>query len=430
MEPVELVDLCSDDSRSSLHSSQNSELECGESRWKDRMIHPKPIYSTLTGVSSEASTSGIFSTCEFENDNDVCSENFEPEVRSKTNDKSKKAPKTRKNGAKSKTASAEGKALKKAMNEQKKIMKPGECMKFIIPEISSTILDKPFATKVIETLQSNGVKHSNVAPSIAFDNCIGWIRKNVKYSVESNGQISTDFDEEREAFIVIVYDMSEMENLLKTRTLNDSIRFLKEASNSQITVLLYGPKVYFNPPKAGRKRKSKGDSINVKICENDLDYYLTKLLFEESVSCVKANNPEEFAQIILQFTKAVAEAPYKKEKKSLDEKADFYMRGDNKGCVKVNKEGNGLLQLWCQTLTKFPLVSLETAQAICQRFKSPCVISKTLNSISADEALKILAEIPVRRAAGPMAVTRRIGPELARKIYIYFTATDGEQLLN
>lgn len=93
------------------------------------MIHPKPIHSALTGVSSEASTSGIFSTCELENDNDVCSENFESEVKSKTTDKSKKSLKTRKNSAKSKSANAEEKALKKAMNEQKKIMKPGECMK-------------------------------------------------------------------------------------------------------------------------------------------------------------------------------------------------------------------------------------------------------------------------------------------------------------
>lgn len=36
----------------------------------------------------------------------------------------------------------------------------------------------------------------------------------------------------------------------------------------------------------------------------------------------------------------------------------------------------------------------------------------------------LLADIPIRRGAGILASTRRIGPELSKKLHVFFTAKD------
>lgn len=41
-----------------------------------------------------------------------------------------------------------------------------------------------------------------------------------------------------------------------------------------------------------------------------------------------------------------------------------YFAVDNRDCVKIDKDGNGLNRLWNQMLRMFPLASLETAEAI------------------------------------------------------------------
>lgn len=47
------------------------------------------------------------------------------------------------------------------------------------------------------------------------------------------------------------------------------------------------------------------------------------------------------------------------------------MAGENKDCVRVDKDGNGLQRLWNQQLTMFPLARLETAEAISSKFPTP-----------------------------------------------------------
>lgn len=52
-----------------------------------------------------------------------------------------------------------------------------------------------------------------------------------------------------------------------------------------------------------------------------------------------------------------------------------------------------------------------------------------LQNSSPEDGIKMLANIAVVRATTSCSSSRRIGPELARKIYTYFTSTDGEQEL-
>ena len=54
----------------------------------------------------------------------------------------------------------------------------------------------------------------------------------------------------------------------------------------------------------------------------------------------------------------------------LEQTFDFYA-ADVSGNIKVNKDGHGLQRLWQQQLMQFPLVALETAQAIASKYQSP-----------------------------------------------------------
>lgn len=56
------------------------------------------------------------------------------------------------------------------------------------------------------------------------------------------------------------------------------------------------------------------------------------------------------------------------------ENLQWYAAGDSRYCVRVDKNGNGLLRLWQQQLCQFNKVTMETAQAITAVYRSPCAL--------------------------------------------------------
>lgn len=58
---------------------------------------------------------------------------------------------------------------------------------------------------------------------------------------------------------------------------------------------------------------------------------------------------------------------------------DWYVPGDKKDSVKVDKQGNGLHRLWQQQLTQFNMVRFETAEAIASKYPSPTALIKVLS---------------------------------------------------
>lgn len=55
---------------------------------------------------------------------------------------------------------------------------------------------------------------------------------------------------------------------------------------------------------------------------------------------------------------------------------DWYASGYTKNCVTVDKNGNGLTQLWRQMLSQFPLCALETSEAIASVYATPTALYK------------------------------------------------------
>ncbi|NXK49489.1 EME1 endonuclease, partial [Chauna torquata] len=138
---------------------------------------------------------------------------------------------------------------------------------------------------------------------------------------------------------------------------------------------------------------------------------------------------EELGEFATMFTKAVAEAPFKREQ----EKTGFSFYLENKWCrgVKVDHSGKGLFEVWKRQIQQFNRVSLEMAEAIVSAYPSPQLLDQAYSRCSSDqERENMLANILVRRGDGVTATSRRIGPDLSRRIYLQMTSHDPDLYLD
>ncbi|XP_026313584.1 crossover junction endonuclease EME1 [Hyposmocoma kahamanoa] len=197
---------------------------------------------------------------------------------------------------------------------------------------------------------------------------------------------------------------------------------VKDMVACAITLVIFGSKDYFKSP--SRRTLNSNRKLMTEI---ELEMAVTDLIVTSGCDAAMVDSPNDLALLIAQFTKALAEAPYKKSKRASDEQAEFYMRGDNKQCVAIDGDGNGMSRLWQQMVAVLPLSSLETSRAICAQYKTPMVLYEALQT---SNAVNTLADVSVARAAVPNAKTRRVGPEFARKLHILFTSDEGSALID
>ena len=75
-------------------------------------------------------------------------------------------------------------------------------------------------------------------------------------------------------------------------------------------------------------------------------------------------------------------------------------------------------------------MGIEQAQAIVQQYGTIQALVRAYRTCpSENEAKLLLAEIQVRRGAGVLTTTRKIGPVMSEKIWKLFTSLDGNELL-
>ncbi|NXC29052.1 EME1 endonuclease, partial [Xiphorhynchus elegans] len=138
---------------------------------------------------------------------------------------------------------------------------------------------------------------------------------------------------------------------------------------------------------------------------------------------------EEVAEYATMFTKAVAEAPFKRERE--DTGFSFYLEKGWCGGVKVDHSGKGLSKVWKRQIQQFNRVSPEMAEAIVSAYPSPQLLIQAYGKYSSEqERENMLADIPVHRGEGVTATCRRIGPELSRRIYLQMTSHNPDLCLD
>ncbi|KAG7303267.1 hypothetical protein JYU34_011734 [Plutella xylostella] len=316
---------------------------------------------------------------------------------------------------------AEERAARLAASEMNKMYKPGECMKYMHIELHPSLQSAWFMADLPREAAGAGARlraRGDAGRAGGVPGLVTWRREGGAV-LSSSGQLGLTRLGERCTTALLIESAEEIAPYVQAHTLASHVARVRDAVDCQLTLVVFGVKDYFKP--AGRKKQK--DKL---ITEIELEMAFTDVLVSAGCDCVSVDTPNELALLIVQFTKAIAEAPHKHAKRACDEQADFYMRGDNKKCVSVDKNGNGLSRLWQQMIAILPHSSLETSRAVCSNYKSPLALYEALEDLN---SVNEIADIGVDRAGVPGARARRIGPEFARKLRTLFTSDDGNMLM-
>uniref|UniRef100_G1RCT6 Structure-specific endonuclease subunit EME1 n=1 Tax=Nomascus leucogenys TaxID=61853 RepID=G1RCT6_NOMLE len=185
-----------------------------------------------------------------------------------------------------------------------------------------------------------------------------------------------------------------------------------------------------NPPRRGKqgankqtkeKRQRRPEaSIGSMISRVDAEEALVDLQLHTEAQAQIMQSWKEVADFTCAFTKAVAEAPFKKLR---DETTfSFCVESDWAGGVKVDRAGRGLALVWRRQIQQLNRVSLEMASAVVNAYPSPQLLVQAYRQcFSEQERQNLLADIQVRRGEGVTSTSRRVGPELSRRIYLQMT---------
>lgn len=154
---------------------------------------------------------------------------------------------------------------------------------------------------------------------------------------------------------------------------------------------------------------------------------------------------DDIAEIIYNFTKAIAEYP----SKCANDSNEFLLAdGACDKQAKIDKNGNGLLNVWTNMLERFQFVSKDQAFAIVSQYPSFYLLMQAYKNMSPAEAKLLLADIQVikitfkiilmeniafyikvRRGAGVLSNVRKLGPELSKKMHKFFTSLDPNEII-
>lgn len=166
------------------------------------------------------------------------------------------------------------------------------------------------------------------------------------------------------------------------------------------------------------------DDVDLSII--DMEIKVNQLDPNFKVSIVYVNTPNDLASTIFRYTKSIAEQVARQEKSCCN--FSWYAEADNKSTVDP-KEPKDYEKLWKRQLMQFPKVSFDIANAIVEKYSTPTSLIDAFNQ--SNNPQRLLEDlIVVRKQASGSSSERRIGPEVARRIHLFMTSRDGDELIN
>lgn len=317
------------------------------------------------------------------------------------------------------------KILRIAQLEVNNTKKPGECLKQLTVEIDENFFNTEYGPPLVQSLRETNLKCKTIQ---SIRNSITWKREEQFLEMENRKpKIRINIIDETE--LIIFMDSNQVSNLVATSTLQQYILEQKTlAGNKMITIALFGLQKYFKNLKSqkGKKKNTDGSKITAK----ELEHQLTELQIIAQINHRTVETQDDLNAMVFQYSKSLAEAPAKKERRAKEENLNCFVKGSNKDCVRVDKDGNGLGRVWQQQLMEFPLMGLETAEAILQEYPNPNILFEKLEDLSEAEGELLFQNLLIRRAAGPIALQRKVGPEASKRLYKFFSSMDGNIVIS
>ncbi|XP_072846704.2 structure-specific endonuclease subunit EME1 isoform X1 [Pogona vitticeps] len=331
---------------------------------------------------------------------------------------------------------------RKVLANRQKAQRPEECLKHIQVVLDPGLLQVEGGGQVLSALQA--MECSCVIETQAVPFSITWRRKTGLAQVEGG-----DLMEEPsilvlvllEDFVTMIRNSKQVGMEGPVETLQSFVaNIMKKAPGKTLALAVVELEKYFSSHKhksqkklpqqeqngseaqeQGRQRNPRGPKSVRELSRVDVEEAMVDLQLHMGVQVQILESWKEFGDFARMFTKAVAETPFKRERDKTS--FSFCLEGDWVTGMKVDRSGKGLLQVWKKQIQQFSRVILEMANAIVAKYPSPLLLMQAYDACSSEqERQNLLAEIPVRRGDGVTASTRRVGPDLSKRIYLQMTS--------
>lgn len=125
-----------------------------------------------------------------------------------------------------------------------------------------------------------------------------------------------------------------------------------------------------------KQQKRQESSTRLMMSRLDMEEALVDLQLQTEAQAQMVQSWKELADFTCAFTKAVAEAPFKKLRDQTS--FSFCLEKDWAGGMKVDPTGRGLAAIWRRQIQQLNRVSLEMASAIVDAYPSPRLLVQVL----------------------------------------------------
>ncbi|XP_016424390.1 essential meiotic structure-specific endonuclease subunit 2 [Sinocyclocheilus rhinocerous] len=310
------------------------------------------------------------------------------------------------------------------------LLKPENFIKSLTLQIHAALLRDAGCDVLLGTV--DGLQWRNRIENQGLPNSFSWTRQALQTEDEAkNGVIEEDQ-------VLMVISHNEFEDMVmshKTVTnqsapigdvyeeaeslLQHLYKYLNKTSRKFVTILVI----------SHQQRSGSGDEDDFGFHLNqhhlDTEGLLVHLQLYWNVSVNFLFGWQEVTDHVVAVTKALSKRPYK----ALcgDPDLGFCMDGSWSAGVRVDRDGRGLAQVWTRQIQQLNRVSPALAKAVTSVYPSPSLLLQAYEELpSEEERRRLLADLAVVGGAKE----RRVGPELAGRIYRLLTSQNPHLLLD
>ncbi|XP_017473880.1 PREDICTED: crossover junction endonuclease EME1 [Rhagoletis zephyria] len=295
---------------------------------------------------------------------------------------------------------------KKAIRDQQKRIKPGECQKYVRLVLDSEILYSNIPGLGLQLqLEIEQLQLKYVVRDLPAKMCIIWERQSGQRELLSTDdieqQLTSQWDVENQ-----VLQFHTAQELGKSKPVKEIVQNLRtHFPDAKPTIAVL----------ARDDKSSDSNSQTAALIDLQVLHQVATLQVPPMA--------KEVAATLRRFTKAIAEAPYKQQKSESLGTFKKFLANDKKQCVRVVGT-SGFGRLWQQHLNRLPLVTLEVAETIIAQYPCPKRLLDAYERDAAEEK-NTMADLKINRAGPqPLQADRRIGNVLSGKLYLLYNSRD------
>lgn len=340
-------------------------------------------------------------------------------------------------------AKEQEKQRKAAATEVGRATKPAHCLKYVTVVLDFRLLEDESSLEVVSDALRQAEIRSEVR-TLSVERTVCWNRTALSLDQE-DCTLAREQVEESDVLVLLPWDQflclvaSEKQDPgVRTQpSLGEHLLSIQGVyPGKHLSYVVYGLEKYFKKEKSrvnaqyralvlgsqqatGRKTKKPGGAYEgPSLTRKDIQEAVVPLQLDHGVTFATKETPQELAEYLVKFTRALAERPHREAKQS---------RPFHRLAPGSLSKHDSLRRTWQAQLEQFAGVSRDVAEAIVSRYPAPRLLLQAYQACEHKAAgQSLLADIQVRRGAGVLESTRRVGSAISGRIYRFFVASDQE----